>query len=141
MDLADIDDIYGNQILEHGRNPQNRERLLNPDVTGRATNPFCGDEVDIQILFEDSRVSAVGIQAVGCSINQATASILSGLILGMSANEVISTSNRFREVMTSSISQDELRDLGDLIALVGVKKYPIRIKCALLSFSALEETL
>ena len=80
-DLADLDDIYGNQILEHRRNPRNREKLSNPDVIGRAINPFCGDQVDIQILFKDSRVSAVGIQAEGCSINQATASILSELMI------------------------------------------------------------
>jgi len=141
MDLADLDDIYGNQILEHRRNPRNREKLLTPDVTGRGTNPFCGDQVDIQILFKDRRVSAVGIQAEGCSINQATASILSELMLGMSITEIMSASNRFREVMSSDVSKDELRDLGNLVALVGVKKYPVRIKCALLTFSALEEIL
>lgn len=140
-DLADLDDIYGNQILEHRRNPRNREKLSNPDVTGRAINPFCGDQVDIQILFKDSRVSAVGIQAEGCSINQATASILSELMMGMSITEMMSASNRFRDIMSSDVSEDKLGDLGNLLALVGVKKSPVRIKCALLPFSALEETL
>jgi len=140
-DLADLDDIYGNQILEHRRNPRNREKLSNPDVTGRAINPFCGDQVDIQILFKDSRVSAVGIQAEGCSINQATASILSELMMGMSITEMMSASNRFRDIMSSDVSKDKLGDLGNLVALVGVRKSPVRIKCALLPFSALEETL
>ena len=140
-DLADLDDIYGNQILEHRRNPRNREKLSNPDVTGRAINPFCGDQVDIQILFKDSRVSAVGIQAEGCSINQATASILSELMMGMSSTEMMSASNRFRDIMSSDVSKDKLGDLGNLVALVGVRKSPVRIKCALLPFSALEETL
>ena len=140
-DLADLDDIYGNQILEHRRNPRNREKLSNPDVTGRAINPFCGDQVDIQILFKDSRVSAVGIQAEGCSINQATASILSELMMGMSITEMMSASNRFWDIMSSDVSKDKLGDLGNLVALVGVRKSPVRIKCALLPFSALEETL
>ena len=140
-DLADLDDIYGNQILEHRRNPRNREKLSNPDVIGRAINPFCGDQVDIQILFKDSRVSAVGIQAEGCSINQATASILSELMMGMSITEMMSASNRFRDIMSSDVSKDKLGDLGNLVALVGVRKSPVRIKCALLPFSALEETL
>ena len=140
-DLADLDDIYGNQILEHRRNPRNREKLSNPDVTGRAINPFCGDQVDIQILFKDSRVSAVGIQAEGCTINQATASILSELMMGMSITEMMSASNRFRDIMSSDVSKDKLGDLGNLVALVGVRKSPVRIKCALLPFSALEETL
>ena len=140
-DLADLDDIYGNQILEHRRNPRNREKLSNPDVIGRAINPFCGDQVDIQILFKDSRVSAVGIQAEGCSINQATASILSELMMGMSITEMMSASNRFRDIMLSDVSKDKLGDLGNLVALVGVRKSPVRIKCALLPFSALEETL
>ncbi len=140
-DLADLDDIYGNQILEHRRNPRNREKLSNPDVTGRAINPFCGDQVDIQILFKDSRVSAVGIQAEGCSINQATASILSEFMMGMSITEMMSASNRFRDIMSSDVSKDKLGDLGNLVALVGVRKSPVRIKCALLPFSALEETL
>ena len=140
-DLADLDDIYGNQILEHRRNPRNREKLSSPDVTGRAINPFCGDQVDIQILFKDSRVSAVGIQAEGCSINQATASILSELMMGMSITEMMSASNRFRDIMSSDVSKDKLGDLGNLVALVGVRKSPVRIKCALLPFSALEETL
>ena len=140
-DLADLDDIYGNQILEHRRNPRNREKLSNPDVTGRAINPFCGDQVDIQILFKDSRVSAVGIQAEGCLINQATASILSEFMVGMSITEMMSASNRFRDIMSSDVSKDKLGDLGNLVALVGVSKSPVRIKCALLPFSALEETL
>tara|TARA_Y100000588_G_scaffold91022_1_gene98185 strand:+ start:8387 stop:8815 length:429 start_codon:yes stop_codon:yes gene_type:complete len=140
-DLADLDDIYGNQILEHRRNPRNREKLSNPDVTGRAINPFCGDQVDIQILFKDSRVSAVGIQAEGCLINQATASILSEFMVGMSITEMMSASNRFRDIMSSDVSKDKLGDLGNLVALVGVRKSPVRIKCALLPFSALEETL
>ena len=76
MAQPELDDLYGDKILEHCRNPRNHDKLPDPDASVHAVNPFCGDESDIQFALDGRRVAGVGAQAVGCSINQATTSML-----------------------------------------------------------------
>ena len=142
MESSDLDDLYGDAILEHCRHPRNHDALEVSDATARAVNPFCGDEVDLQLALEDGRVSKVGAQAVGCSINQATTSMLSEAIMGGSIEEIASLAGIFRRMMSGDPpSQDEIERLGDLRALAGVLQYPVRIKCARLSWTALEDAI
>jgi nitrogen fixation NifU-like protein len=140
MVTSELDDLYGDAILQHRRHPRNHSRLPGADATSKAVNPFCGDEVEIQLVFRGGRVSRVGVQAVGCSINQASASMLSEVLAGKTAEEIRAVADRFRKAMSGSgASADGLEDLGDTHALLVVRQYPVRIKCALLPWSALEE--
>ena len=142
MEFNDLDDLYRDTILEHCRHPRNSGLLEGPDATARAVNPFCGDEVDVQLVFENSHVSEVGVQSAGCSINQASSSMLSEALDGRTLKEAESLSALFKRMMRGNVlTEEELDGLGDLRALAGVLLFPVRIKCALLSWSALEEAL
>ena len=104
-------------------------------------NPFCGDEIHIQIgLDEHSRVSQVGFQGEGCSINQATGSMLSEAIKGLTLTEAAALSDRFHQMMQGPVpTQAQLDQLGDLGTIAKVRGFPVRIKCALLAWSTLED--
>lgn len=142
MELGSLDDLYRDSILDHRRNPRNHDVLDCHDASAIAVNPFCGDEVEIQIDFEDRRVSKVGVQAVGCSINQSTASMLSEVLIGNTIDVILRFAQVFENMMNGAEPPDEeLSLMGDLPNLVGVREYPVRIKCALLAWSALEQAL
>ncbi len=142
MALGNLDEIYRDDvILDHRRNPRNPRRLADPDLVVDGVNPFCGDEIHIQVLLDSTgRVREVGFQGAGCSINQATGSMLSEAIRGLDLGEMSALSDRFREMMTGSDpTQSLLSELGDLGSLAKVRGFPVRIKCALLAWSALDD--
>jgi nitrogen fixation NifU-like protein len=140
--LDQLDELYQSIILDHYRNPRHTEPLENPDVDVEANNPFCGDEVHIQLGLRDGEVAAVSVTGRGCSISQSSGSLLSDLIEGKSRKEALELVTRVRRMMKGEeLSEEELDSLGDLVALEGVKKFPVRVKCALLSWAALEDAL
>jgi nitrogen fixation NifU-like protein len=142
MELNNLDDLYRDAILDHRRSPRNHEVLDNPDASAKAVNPFCGDEVAVQIAFSEGLISQVGVQAVGCSINQSSASMLSEALIGKTADEIGQLGEIFRNMMTGADpSPDDAAGMVDLQNLSGVRQYPVRIKCAMLSWSALEDAL
>ena len=137
MRFEELDDLYQETILEHRRRPRNADELADPDISARAVNPFCGDEIHIQIaLGGDGRVQCVGLQGVGCSINQATGSMLSDAIKGKTLDDLQALSAKFNSLMLGTGESD---GLGELETLEGVRQFPVRIKCALLAWSALDE--
>jgi len=142
MELSELDDLYGSTVLEHCRHPRNHDDLQSPDATARAVNRFCGDEVDLQIVLDNGQVSQIGAQAKGCSINQATTSLLSEAVNGRDLAEIEARSALFRRMMGGeALSAAEIEELGALRALAGVLQFPVRIKCALLSWTALEDAV
>ena len=134
-----LDGLYGDLVMEHYRNPHNRGVLDGADLEAEEFNPFCGDRAVWQIKLDgEGFVSDVKATAEGCSIIQASTSMISDLLNGKSLDDAMELGAKFREVMRKdSVSQDV--DLGDLIALQVVRQYPVRIKCALLPLTALEE--
>ena len=142
MDSPSIDELYHDAILDHRRNPRNQAVLDSPDASARAVNPFCGDEVDIQLAFSNGRVSDVGVQAIGCSINQSTASMLSEAVVGKTNEEIRRLATAFEGMMDGeSPSASDAAAMYDLPTLSAVREYPVRIKCALLAWSVLEDAL
>ena len=142
MDSPSIDELYHDAILDHRRNPRNNAVLDTPHASSRAVNPFCGDEVDLQLAFSNGRVSGVGVQAVGCSINQSSASMLSEAVVGKTPDEIRHLATAFEGIMDGvSPSARDAAAMYDLPTLSAVREYPVRIKCALLSWSALEDAL
>ena len=134
-----MDGLYGDLVMDHYRHPRNRESLGNADVEVEEFNPFCGDRAILQLkLDSQGKVVGVSANAEGCSIIQAATSMLSDLLQGKSLGEVEALGEKFREAMKNGAGDDEV-DLGDLRALQVVRQYPVRIKCALLPLTALEE--
>lgn len=144
MALANLDEIYRDDaILDHRRNPRNPARLADADIIADGVNPFCGDEIHLQIRLDaDTRAAAVGFQGEGCSINQAAGSMLSEAVKGRTPPEMLSLAAEFRQMLQApnAPSAATLESLGgDLASLSKVREFPVRIKCALLAWSTLED--
>ena len=136
-----LDGLYGDLILDHYRSPRNRTPVADADVEAEEFNPFCGDRVKLQVKLDASgKITEASAQAEGCSILQASTSMMAQMAVGKTLRELEQLSSRFRDIMRGLTISDELTvDLGDLNALKVVRQYPVRIKCALLPWTALEE--
>jgi nitrogen fixation NifU-like protein len=137
---VELDELYREIILDHYRNPRNRGSLDQPSATSEGDNPLCGDEMRIDLAIRDGRVSDVRFVAKGCSISQASASMMTEAIKGRSLEEVESLFEMFKGMMYGTDEVD-VEALGDLEALQGVRKFPVRVKCATLAWNTLEEAL
>lgn len=140
--LDELNDLYEAIILDHYRSPRNTAPVESPDVDLEVNNPFCGDEFHIQLKVDGDTVSQVGITGRGCAISQASASLLAELVEGKTSSEVRDSVSTFRRLLKGEeVSDEEMETLGDVEALSGVRKFPIRIKCALLSWVGLDDAL
>lgn len=135
-----LDNLYQEVILDHYKNPQNKTLSPNYDAQVHHVNPSCGDEIDLNITIKDGAVAAITWDGVGCSISQASVSILTDLLIGKSINDAYKIYDEFVALMQSkgTIAGDEDL-LEDAVALAGVSKYPARIKCALLGWMAFKD--
>ncbi len=134
------DELHQALIRDHFRRPRNRGSLDPPATSGHAHNPFCGDTVRIWTRVEDGRIAEVTFDGRGCAISQAAASMLTALVKGREVDAIHS----LRQVFTEGLTPDGPplpKELGDLRAMAGVKRFPSRIRCAVLPFDALEEAL
>ncbi len=132
-----FDDLYREIILDHYKQPHNKGHLDHPDVAAHGYNPLCGDEIDISMILTDGVVSDMRFDGKGCSISQASASMLTDLVKGKTLAEVQEVAGLFKDMMLTDGKPSE--ELGDLEALQGVKQYPVRIKCAVLSWNTMLE--
>lgn len=134
--------LYQELILDHYRRPRNRGELPDADHEAHMRNPTCGDEIRLQLrLGDDGRITDAKFTGDGCSISQAAVSMMTQLVKGKSVAEANALAARFTQLMHGDEEAARDRALGDLRALAGVAKFPVRVKCALLGFNALEEAL
>jgi nitrogen fixation NifU-like protein len=136
----EFDELYREIILDHYRSPRHHEPLADPDVVAEGYNPLCGDEVELRVSFEDGAVSDLSVRGRGCSISQASGSMLTDVILGKPVEEVRRLIGLFTSMVTDP-EGDPPAELGDLEALQGVAKFPVRVKCATLAWHTLEDGL
>lgn len=135
-----LDNLYQEVILDHYKNPQHKRLSPNYDAQVHHVNPSCGDEIDLNITIKEGIVVAITWDGVGCSISQASVSILTDLLIGKSIADAYKIYDEFVALMQSkgTIAGDEAL-LEDAVALAGVSKYPARIKCALLGWMAFKD--
>jgi nitrogen fixation NifU-like protein len=138
--VGGLDDLYQELILDHYRRKRGEGSLDEPTVAVDQNNPLCGDEIHLELGIRDGRVVELAHTGQGCSISQASASMMSQVITGRSLDEALSLVEHFRQMMHGSEAGDEER-LGDAIALEGVARYPVRIKCALLGWMAAKDAI
>jgi nitrogen fixation NifU-like protein len=128
-------------ILDHYRRPRNKGTLENPDAAVELKNPLCGDEIGLQVTFDGEGIRDVKFSGRGCSISQASASMMTQLLKGKTRAEIESIRQQFRALMLGESSAADDPQLGSLRALSGVARFPARVKCALLAWNALDTAL
>ncbi|MDQ7857820.1 MAG: SUF system NifU family Fe-S cluster assembly protein [Armatimonadota bacterium] len=133
-----LDDLYRDVILDHYAHPRNRGRLDPRDITAEGANPLCGDELTLFVRLDGDRVAAIRFEGRGCSISQASASMMTEAVAGKTLEEVRALVDAFRAMMHGGAPAAAL---GDLVALQGVRKFPVRVKCATLPWVTLEQGL
>jgi nitrogen fixation NifU-like protein len=164
--MPGLEDLYREIILDHYRNPRNRGELpCPPAVSETGFNPLCGDEITLYVEFDGDHLADIKLTGQGCSISQSSASMMSTAVKGRSLDEIRSVIRRFKAMMSiheqrldpADVAQeaDDAQEtaegagpdpadsvpLGDLEALQGVVKFPVRIKCATLSWNTLSQAL
>ena len=138
---AEIGALYQELILDHYRRPRNKGTLEKADATAEVKNPLCGDEIGLQVAFDGDCVCDLKFSGRGCSISQASASMMTQLVKGKKTEEIDAIRKQFRDLMIGAPSDADEAQLGPLRALSGVARFPARVKCALLAWNALESAL
>lgn len=140
MATGGTDELHQALIRDHFRRPRNRGALEGPATSGRAHNRFCGDTVLMWAKVECGHLAEVTFDGRGCAISQAAASMLTSVAKGMGVEAVA----RLRRIFVDGIAPEAQplpKELGDLRALAGVRRFPSRIRCAVLAFDALKDAL
>ena len=143
--MPGLEDLYREIILDHYKNPRNRGDLPEPAISVEGHNPLCGDEITLYLDVDDDVIRDVKVSGQGCSISQSSASMMTQAVIGRPIDEVRAVIRRFKSMMDITEEGSEVKDadvsLGDLEALQGVVKFPVRIKCATLSWNTLIQAL
>jgi nitrogen fixation NifU-like protein len=142
-----LEDLYRDVILDHYRRPRHRGALPHADVHAEGQNPACGDEFSLDLEVRDGTIVAAGTGGEGCSISQASGSMMAEAVTGKTIAEARDLAHRFKVMMTIEDGENPVdperpgATLGDLEALQGVRRFPVRIKCADLPWATLEDAL
>ena len=140
MVRVSLEELYKEVILDHYRAPRNKGRLDPHDVALERNNPLCGDEIELFLKFDGDELQGIAFDGKGCSISQASASMMTEKVKGLSAADAHAVAESIKRMMAGEEEGDD-KELEDLVSLKGVTKYPVRIKCALLGWNTLVEAL
>jgi nitrogen fixation NifU-like protein len=135
-----LDDLYKEVILDHYKSPRNKRDLPGATASLHKNNPLCGDEITVHVRLDDGRLTEISFEGQGCSISQASASMMTEAVHGLTTAGAGDLASQFRGMMEGQVDPDE-DAFGDLMALKGVVKYPVRIKCAVLAWDVLQDAL
>lgn len=136
----EFDELYRELILDHYRNPRHHEPIEGADIVAEGYNPLCGDELELRLNFDNGTIKDISLNGRGCSISQASGSMLTDAAIGKPTAEVERLAGMFTRMLTEPDGEAPA-ELGDLEALQGVAKFPVRVKCATLAWHTLEDAL
>lgn len=136
--MDNLDSLYREVILDHFQNPRHHGTLPQPTVSVDGKNPLCGDEITLQLVVDNGVIKEVAWSGKGCAISQASVSVLTENVVGKTISEAKSMIENVKGVMKGNVEAESL-NMGDLEALAGVRQFPVRIKCALLGWTTLDE--
>ena len=133
--------IYQDVIIDHGRHPRNHGELEASTHTQRGYNPVCGDELTVYVVVENDCVSDVKLKGQGCAISMASASLMTEWLKGKTLTETKQQFKQFQQLLTQADANIDTEKLGKIAILEGVKAYPMRVKCATLAWHTLNTAL
>ncbi len=133
-----LDELYRDIIMDHYRYPRGKKTIEDGDLKNEGKNPICGDEIEVVLKLNGDQVEDISVECMGCAISVASGSMLVDAIRGKSIKEVKKIAKAVKSILKGEGTNGDF-ELGDLEALEGVNKFPVRIKCALLSWTTLVE--
>jgi nitrogen fixation protein NifU and related proteins len=139
--MATLDALYQDLILDHNRAPQNYRRMEDANRTVEGNNPMCGDRLTVWLRVDGERISDAAFQGSGCAISKASASMMTAAIKGKTRSEAKALFDRFHKLVTGGLPPAEVASLGKLAAFSGLSSFPVRVKCASLSWHAMKAAL
>jgi nitrogen fixation NifU-like protein len=139
--MAELRDLYQQVILDHNRHPRHHGRLARHTHHAQGYNPLCGDRVTIYVQVEDDVIRDVGFEGSGCAISTASASLMTGAVVGKTVAEAEQLFDDFREMVVDPSAPADSAKLGKLAAFAGVRGFPARVKCANLAWHTLHAAL
>ncbi len=138
---GELDDLYQEVILDHGRRPRNFHALAGADRQAEGLNPLCGDHYKLYLKLEGGRIADIAFEGQGCAISKASASLMTSAVKGKTIAEAEELFSRFHKLVTEGPDKVLLSELGKLAALSGVCEFPTRVKCASLVWHTLKNAL
>ena len=138
---ARLSALYQEVILDHYRRPRNKGTLAEATGSASLRNPVCGDEVDVHVEMRDGKVADVKFGGRGCSISQASASMMTELVKGRTADQVHALGERFAEMIRGNAEAAKDQSLGQARALSGVSRFPTRVRCAMIAWEAMARAI
>lgn len=135
-----LDDLYREIILDHYRQPRNRGTAIESTCSADGANPLCGDQIRVDVALVDDVVEAISFSGQGCSISQASASMMTEYVKGRTAAEALRGADAFQQMMLTG-EAPEIEGFDDIASLVGVARFPARVKCASLAWKTLAQAL
>jgi nitrogen fixation protein NifU and related proteins len=139
--MTELQDLYQELILDHGRRPRNFKRLDGATRSAEGYNPLCGDKVKIYVKMDGDTISEISFEGAGCAISTASASIMTETLKGKTRCEAEKLFQTFHDLVTGQKAQLDAPELGKLAVFSGVSEFPIRVKCATLSWHTLRAAL
>ena len=139
--MATLSALYQDLILDHNRAPQNFRRMEDANRRVEGVNPLCGDRLTVWLKIENGVIKDAAFQGSGCAISKASASLMTSAVKGKTQEEAETLFDRFRQLVTGGMEQAEVQSLGKLAAFSGLSEFPVRVKCASLSWHALKAAL
>lgn len=139
--MANLEALYQEVILDHNRKPRNFREMADADHKVEGRNPLCGDDITVWLKLDGDRVGDVSFKGSGCAVSKSSASLMTAAVKGKTVEETRQLFDRFHDMITGKMPEAERAGMGSLAALGGVSRFPLRVKCASLSWHALKSAL
>jgi len=140
--MSELSELYQQVILDHNKKPRNFHKLETANHTAEGYNPLCGDQLSVYLQLEDDRVKDISFEGSGCAISKASASMMTQAVKGKTKQEVEALFNEFHRMVRDELDEEnEPNHLGNLKIFAGVREFPVRVKCATLSWHTMHAAL